>query len=140
MSNKTRLMQATTFVTIAHEIDYELLKIQARSFSLYGDPSLIKSIIVVENFTPGKELDWRAELLSLYGRFAERVRFVSSADLIGVPKAGGWWTQQVLNKLVIAREIRKASGWWTQQALKLVIAKEISTEWYITLDAKNHFT
>jgi hypothetical protein len=35
------LMQPTTFVTVAHEIDYELLKIQARSFDIYADPSII---------------------------------------------------------------------------------------------------
>jgi hypothetical protein len=110
-------MQPTTFVTVAHEIDYELLKIQARSLDLYADPSIIKQIIVVENFTPGKELDWRAELLTLYGSLATRVRFVRSVDLVDMPTA--------------------YSGWWTQQVLKLVIAKEITTEWYVTFDAKN---
>jgi hypothetical protein len=110
-------VQATTFVTVSHEIDFELLKIQARSFELYADPAIIKLIIVVENFTPGKALDWRAELLALYGRLAKRVRFIRSLDLADMPNA---------------------TGWWTQQMLKLVIAKEITTEWYVTLDAKNH--
>jgi hypothetical protein len=109
-------MQPATFVTVAHEIDYELLKIQARSFDLYADPCIIREIIVVENFTPNKELDWRAELLNLYGSLAARVRFVRSADLVELPKVSGWWTQQVL---------------------KLIIAREITTEWYVTLDAKN---
>ena len=110
-------MQPTTFVTVAHEIDYELLRIQARSFGLHADPSIVKQLIVVENFTPGNELDWRAELLTLYGSLATRVRFVRSVDLVDMPNAPGWWTQQVL---------------------KLVIANEITTEWYVTLDSKNH--
>jgi hypothetical protein len=110
-------MQPTTFVTVAHEIDFELLKIQARSLDRYADPSIIKQVIVVENFTPQKELAWRAELLTLYGSLAARVRFVRSLDLVDMPRAHGWWTQQVL---------------------KLVIAKEITTEWYVTLDSKNH--
>jgi hypothetical protein len=55
---------------------------------------------LVENFAPGNELDWCAELLNLYGKLATSVRFVCSVDLVDMPNAYGWWMQQV-RKLVV---------------------------------------
>jgi hypothetical protein len=103
-----------TFVTVAHAEDYGQLQLQAKSMALYAGLDLVKEIIVVENFVPGTEIDWRANLLTLYGPLASLVRFVTAPD-----------------------DMPQVAGWWRQQILKLRIAHEVHTDRYVALDAKN---
>lgn len=108
-----------TFVTVAHEIDFALMRLQARSMARYCRRDQIDRILVVENFTPGIEPNWRADLLCAYGCLAPLVEFHRSYDITPLtPNIGGWWTQQVL---------------------KLMIARVVKSERYVVLDAKNHF-
>ncbi len=108
---------AYTFVTVAHADDGWLLRLQARSMRLHLAPLLIDEIVVVENFDGGRPLAWRDRLLIEYGHLADRVRFVPSEALGAIPRAAGWWTQQVLKLLVY----------------RIVVSRR-----YVVLDAKNH--
>ncbi len=111
-------MSVFTLVTVAHEVDWALMKLQARSLDRYLPKDATVRIHVVENFTPGFTGDWRTSLYKAYRGLADKVVFHRAADLAQMP-AG-------------------ADGWWTQQVLKLAIAKRLSGEFYTVLDAKNH--
>ena len=102
-----------TLVTVAHLPDLPLLKLQARSLNHYLDRSFAKEIIVVDNSTSGAlPLD---ELRPQYGNLPIRV---IKADDVAM--------------------VRGTYGWFTQQIQKLMVAKFVTTERYIILDAKTH--
>lgn len=102
-----------TIVTISHTPEMPLLKLQARSLSRYLDKSFIREVLVIDNST-GDPLDL-AELLPQYGKLP--VRCIPASDIVVLPKADGWFTQQVL---------------------KLMVARHVKTQRYIILDTKTH--
>jgi len=106
------------FVTIAHAVDFGLLELQARSMAKYCPRHLVHEILIVENFDPGAAVDWRYPLLHAYGRLAGMVRFI--------------------DPLTIAPPMEQHGGWWRQQVLKIAVAKVVTAERYLVLDAKNH--
>jgi len=97
------------------------MKLQARSMARYLDPTLVGDILVVFN-DPYKK--WVADyfncqILPEYGPIQGKVRFIDSEDArLGAPKRFGWQSQQVL---------------------KLTIARAVTSDSYLILDAKNHF-
>ena len=103
-----------TLVTVAHLTDFPLLKLQARSLNHYLDRRFVKDIIVVDNTTNGMLPP--DQLLSQYGRLP--VRIIRATD-IAIIQPGTY-------------------GWFTQQIHKLLVAKYVTTERYIILDAKTH--
>jgi hypothetical protein len=107
-----------TFVTVGFAGETGLLRLQARSMRLYCPADLVDEIIVVDNSQPAASNRWRADLLYHYGRHAQRVRFIPSAELARMPNS--------------------VDGWWTQQVLKIAVAEVIRSERYVLLDAKNH--
>ena len=107
-----------SFVTIAHATDFGLLRLQARSMALYCPAKLAGEILIVENFDPGKEMDWRPALLDAYGPLAPAVRFLPAAAVSPVRATH--------------------AGWWKQQVLKLAVASVVTCDAYLVLDAKNH--
>jgi hypothetical protein len=106
-----------TFVTVSHAIDYGLLLLQARSFRRHCPRDLVQQIIVVENFEPGHECDWRGPLLAEYGDLRSKVWFLRAREVAVMPRAHGWWSQQVL---------------------KLAVSWKVGTDLYVILDTKNH--
>jgi hypothetical protein len=103
-----------TLVTVAHLLDLPLLKLQARSLNHYLDRRFVKDIIVVDNSTNGALPP--DQLLPQYGNLP--VRVIKAADITPVPQG--------------------TYGWFTQQIYKLLVAKHVTTERYIILDAKTH--
>jgi hypothetical protein len=110
-------MRKYTIVTVAFEGDVELMDLQARSMKLYGDPSLIEEIIVIDNFTGSKPRRWEEKLLAAYGYLAPKVRIIEAAAIT---------------------DTHDSTGWFSQQALKLAVSKMVKTDRYVILDAKNH--
>lgn len=108
-------------VTVAFSGDLALLRLQARSLRLFFDEHAIGRIFVLENDPDPAAFAARfeAEVLPEYGDLAGRVALVSRADLLP--------------------DTFSSTGWRAQQALKLLIARRITAEAYIVLDAKNHF-
>ncbi len=104
-------------MTVVHADDEWLLRLQARSMRLYLPPPLVDEIVVVENFEAGQHVEWRDRLRAEYGHLADRVRFVPAEALGPMPRATGWWTQQVL---------------------KLLACRVVACDRYVVLDAKNH--
>lgn len=107
-----------TFVTVAFESELTLLLLQARSFAVHVDPTLVDSILVIDNTTRGMRPTFIRELLAEYMTFADRVHIFSPRMISALPASIGWRKQQVL---------------------KLAIAKFVTTDQYVVLDAKNHF-
>jgi len=110
--------QKYTFVTVAHEADWDVLALQARSMHLYLPEDLAAEIIVVDNSSAGVPAEVRDALRQSYGDLSSKVRFISANQIADIPKA--------------------TNGWLSQQILKLMVCQEVSTNRYVLLDAKNH--
>jgi Family of unknown function (DUF6492) len=103
---------AYTFITVAHRRDMPLLRLQARSLGRYLAPECVHEFLVVG--TDDGPLVERAD----YGRLGARVRLVAASEVASIP--------------------RGTIGWVSQQILKLAVARLVTSESYIVLDAKNH--
>jgi Family of unknown function (DUF6492) len=103
-----------TFVTVAHQVDYDALCLQARSMTKYLNPSLIENIIVVNNGITGSI----NKLLDHYGPLRKYVKIFPASKLA-------------------PDYVFRASGWFVQQVLKLAVAKYVTTERYVAIDSKN---
>jgi hypothetical protein len=108
-----------TFVTVVFDAELDLLELQARSLGLYMAPAAVHQIVVINNGIRPLSAATRRRLRRAYGPLWERVRIVRTAELV---------------------DARRARGWRSQQAAKLAVAREIATEHYVVLDAKNHLT
>ncbi|QDE33756.1 hypothetical protein FIV50_02450 [Microbacterium foliorum] len=107
-----------TFVTVTFRAEDALLRLQARSMARFLDASVVETIIVIDNGSPGLGTRARRSLLSEYGVLAPRVRIGRAEELTHLPFASGWTLQQVL---------------------KISVSTTVETPWYVLLDAKNHF-
>lgn len=110
-------MEQYTIVTVVFPAEIDLLKVQARSLEKYFDRSLLGSILIIDNSLRGLRRATVASIRSAYGDLAPLVRVVPRSKVANIPLATGWWTQQVL---------------------KLLIARHVTTERYLILDAKSH--
>lgn len=106
-----------TFVTVAHELDWSILRLQARSMCLYLPQDLLAEIIVIDNSSAGSPAEFRDALSHEYGNLISKVRFLAAREIAAIPKTSGWFSQQIL---------------------KLMVSNEVSTDRYVVLDAKNH--
>jgi hypothetical protein len=106
-----------TFVTVVFGGDVELMSLQARSMDLYCPEWLTREIILIDNFTTEKPKGWLDRLKADYGKLWSKVRIIPAKDIT---------------------PIEGVYGWWSQQALKLAVAKHVTTDRYVILDAKNH--
>lgn len=108
-------------VTIVFQQEIFLLKLQAISIQKCFQPQDINRIfIVVNELAP--EVTYSAlsnEVLPEYGDLISKIEIIPAHRLM--------------------RPHVAASGWITQQALKLLAARIVSTDFYMVLDAKNHF-
>jgi hypothetical protein len=107
-----------TYVTVVFEEELTLLWLQARSAAVFLPPETVGAIIVIDNTRKGIPAKTRVSVLSAYGDLADRVTILRPNDICSVPSATGWRTQQIL---------------------KLMVADRVTTDRYVTLDAKNHF-
>lgn len=111
--------QSTTFVTVVYQPELALLKLQAQSIATFCAETAVECVIVVANdIDTNYSTNYITEhILSEYGKFANRVRVLRRADFTS----------------------STSLGWWIQQLLKLAIAREVQSNTYLVLDAKNHF-
>lgn len=101
-----------SIVSVAHAADEPLLRLQARSLNHYLERDFVREYVVVDN-SMGKPIDSQA----LFSQCRLPVRVIRSKHIAPVPRASGWQTQQIY---------------------KLLVARHISSKYYILLDAKNH--
>jgi hypothetical protein len=108
-------------VTVCFPAEINLLRLQARSLRLHFDERAIGSISVIVNWPDEAEFEqlFQKFVALEYGHLLDRVKLVSHAALVD-PRL-------------------KAHGWRRQQVLKLMIARKLTGDHYLILDAKNHF-
>jgi hypothetical protein len=111
-------MHNLSFVTVVYESEYPLAVLQARSLARYVQLDLIHEIILIDNSDQPMPAQWATEILNEYGPLRGRVRFLRAAEVCKVPLTSGWHKQQIL---------------------KLTVAFLVQSEFYVVLDAKNHF-
>lgn len=117
-------MSQLDFVIIVfnNNLEIDLLKIQAYSYSLV-DESFINNIYIV--FNDNMEL-------------ADNFKNKFNTDILDC------FPLNIRNKvkLILLSDIGltfTCSNWFTQQIVKIQISKIITTEYYVIMDAKNHF-
>jgi len=109
---------AITLVTVAFEAETMLLALQARSVARYLSPADVREILVIDNSERGMSSGYRRRVNSAYGPHADRVTWLRPEEIMAIPRA---------------------SGWYVQQLLKLSVADRVQTPNYVALDAKDHF-
>jgi Family of unknown function (DUF6492) len=117
-SSSTISGEGMTFVTVVFGAELQLLHLQARSLARFLDPAAVKAIIVIDNGWRPLTKRQRSRLLASYSALATRVSFVRSAEFLDHAPA--------------------TTGWRSQQIAKLMVSADITTPWYVILDAKNH--
>lgn len=106
-----------TIACVVFDAEVGLLHLQARSCAVHLDPSCVARIVVLDNTVTGLSPWSRRRLLDSYEQFADRVDIIRVSSLL--TKTG-------------------VDGWRSQQAAKLVVARNIQTDYYVVFDAKNH--
>lgn len=101
-----------TFITVAHNIDQPLLKLQGRSLNRYLDRSMVKEVLIIDN-SVNEKLDLN-QVIPQYGSLPVKVITANEVANITI----------------------KTYGWITQQILKLMISKQVTTKKYVLLDSK----
>lgn len=109
------------FATVVYRPEVLLLKLQARSFRLLMREQAVNDIfILVNEDDPRSTLSAiEQEVLPEYGHFLPKVKIVEGNSLQRLPPS--------------------VNGWRRQQTLKLLAAKLVQSDVYVTLEAKNHF-
>lgn len=107
-----------TLVTVVHPADFTLLRLQARSFSRYLRLGPADEIFVIGNQGFHHHAGWQDPLRRDYGPLIDRVRFLDAPEVATMPDG--------------------TAGWRSQQILKLMVARVLTTDRYVVLDAKNH--
>jgi len=107
-------------VTVVFEAEVPLVELQARSIAQHATRGLFEEYVVIDNTRAGLSPRARQRIRTELGRDGDLLSF-TSADTLGVA------------------EDLPASGWRSQQILKLMVARLLTTDHYVVLDAKNHF-
>lgn len=107
-------------VTVVFEAEVPLIELQARSIAQHATRGLFEEYVVIDNTRAGLSPRARQRIRTELGRDGDLLSF-TSADTLGVV------------------EDLPASGWRSQQILKLMVARLLTTDHYVVLDAKNHF-
>jgi hypothetical protein len=108
------------FVTVTYKKELNILRAQAISFSRKVDPGAVGKIYVILNDTSLSDNDLNP-IVALYGQHAANVVVIRSDSV--APNLASW-----------------THGWWAQQILKLRISQMVTSEYYVVIDSKNHFT
>jgi len=114
-------MLSFVVVTYDDNIEQRLHSIQAKSFA-YVDPKIIHKIYIIYNADDFETYKQRfyAEIIHCYPEYLFDKIVLLSRDYF-------------------LKSTSLRIGWFIQQSIKLLISKIIETEYYITLDAKDHF-
>lgn len=107
-----------TFVSVVFESEYDLLRLQARSMRQHVPDALVAKFVVIDNTRRGMPASERDALRKELGPHGSALVILAPSSIAQLPPASGWHAQQVL---------------------KLCVARQIETDAYVVLDAKNHF-
>ncbi len=107
-------------MTVVFEAEVPLLELQARSIERHVQDGVFDEYLVIDNTRHGLSPRARQRIRAELGRHGDLLAFTSRSVLgAGADLA--------------------SSGWRSQQCLKLMVARQLTTDHYVALDAKNHF-
>jgi hypothetical protein len=139
-----------SLATVVYSRELPLLRLQARSLARHGDPAAIGQILIAINDRDEENVRAEVEAIRpLYGPLADRVEILRSDRLFhwdGTRTLADRWTRVIsrpaLRPLLKLRKLGWGGyeGWLMQQAFKLALAREMTAEYALILDAKNVFT
>lgn len=115
-------MEKIDLAVVFYEKEISILSLLAKSIELYCEPSLVDNIYFINNAsnpTKGRQA-FEEVILPLFKNFKDAICLVDAATL-GVNHSEG------------------ADPYVAQQALKLSAAALSDKNYYLVLDAKNHF-
>lgn len=141
-------MHELSFITVVFGDELPLLKLQARSFSLFAPSHLVREILIGVNDARDARVKARieAEVLPLYGDLASKVRVLCGDEILiwGKNRRGvkDWWRKtRIMNPFLRRKKYsggwRGNRGWLVQQIMKLALVQYVSSEYTVILDAKN---
>ena len=108
-------------VTIAYDEEIKMLQMQARSIALHVPAQLISSIIIIANDLQFRKFrkKFNKYILPDYGPLQKMVQLIDGNTMIPIAS--------------------REKGWVKQQILKLLATQYVRSDYYLIMDAKNHF-
>lgn len=115
-------MKKIDLAIVYYEKEIDLLALLAKSIELYCDPNIIEKVYFINNSTYeiGGESKFNELIMPLFEKFKENVQVIN-ASKFGI------------------NHLNAADSYIAQQALKLFFSEVTNKEYYLVLDAKNHF-
>ena len=113
-----RAPRSLTLVTLFFEAEIGLLALQARSLARFHAPGDFQEIVVIDNTRRGMSFRTRRSIDQEFGPWRDKVRYVRPEEIVDLPAMPGWVGQQIL---------------------KLFAHRLVTSEYYVVLDAKNHW-
>jgi len=110
--------RSLTLVTLFFEAEIGLLALQARSLERFHAPNDFQQIIVIDNTRHGISDSVRRRLDREFGAWQDKVQYLRPQEIVDLPPVPGWVAQQIL---------------------KLSVHRLVTSEYYVVLDAKNHW-
>ena len=138
-----------SWVTVVYRAELGLLQLQARSMAKYLPVDAAQEVVVILNGpNPRKLASQVKEISQDFGPHLPMVRFIDPSEIFLGPQsirdakhAMLAVARRVLRPLRIGRgsSWRGYAGWHIQQAMKLAVARTVTNDAIVFLDAKNHF-
>ena len=137
-----------SLVTVVYAAELPLLRLQARSLSLYFQNIDIDRIVVCVNDRNEEDTMEKVEALrSEYGNLSDHLSVLGGDDVFSPPTASRNFHYMLRRMFAVHfhRIFRPQGGWkrnngWNmQQAFKLAAARHCDSDYVILLDAKNIF-
>ena len=144
-----RKAPSISWVTVVYRAELDLLQLQARSMAKYLPVDAAQEVVVILNGpNPNKLASQIKEIFQDFGPHLPQVRLIDPSEIFLGPKSmrdarGAILAiaRRVLRPLRIGRgsQWRGYAGWHIQQAMKLAVARTVTSDTVVFLDAKNHF-
>tara|TARA_Y100001956_G_C4129596_1_gene192801 strand:+ start:11154 stop:12998 length:1845 start_codon:yes stop_codon:yes gene_type:complete len=115
-------MGLVDLVVVFYEKEVDLLKVLARSIEVHCTREIVDKVFFINNSTNsvvGKD-SFEKEVKPVFDKFSDRVNLIDAKDF-GIDYKSG------------------ADSYTAQQALKLLFSRVTDKQFYLVLDAKNHF-
>lgn len=110
-------MRTFTLATVVFDAEVGLLELQARSLAAQLDGRALDEVVILDNTVFGLSRRVRADVETILSPLTDSTLFVRVPEML---------------------TLRGVDGWRSQQVAKLLVARQISSPYYVVLDAKNH--
>lgn len=110
-------MRTFTVATVVFDAEIGLLELQVRSLAAQLDGQDLDGVVILDNTVFGLSRHVRSRVKTILAPLTDSTRFLRVPEML---------------------TLRGVDGWRSQQVAKLLVARQISSPYYVVLDAKNH--